>query len=84
MELRLLEERHAEELFALTDRNRDHLREWLPWVDRTRTVEDRRNFARRSLKRFAEGDGFEAGIWHEGRLGRVDQVVLGPARRSGV
>lgn len=29
-ELRLLEERHAEELYALTDRNRDHLRAWLP------------------------------------------------------
>jgi hypothetical protein len=29
-ELRLLEERHAEELSALTNRNRDHLRAWLP------------------------------------------------------
>jgi ribosomal-protein-serine acetyltransferase len=28
-ELRLLEERHAQELSDLTDRNREHLRAWL-------------------------------------------------------
>jgi len=70
-DLRLLEERHAEELSALTDRNRDHLRVWLPWVDSNRTVEDRRNFIRGSLKQFAENDGFQAGLWHEGRLAGV-------------
>jgi ribosomal-protein-serine acetyltransferase len=41
-QLRLLEERHAEELTALTDQNREHLRAWLPWVDANRTVEDRK------------------------------------------
>jgi ribosomal-protein-serine acetyltransferase len=70
-ELRLLEARHAEELSALTDRNRDHLRAWLPWVDRNRTVEDRRNFIRRALKQFAENNGFQAGIWYKGRLAGV-------------
>jgi len=45
-EVRLLEERHAQELTDLTDRNREHLREWLPWVDKNRTVEDRNNFIR--------------------------------------
>ena len=42
-ELRLLEERHAEQLADLTDRNREHLRTWLPWVDASRTVEDSKN-----------------------------------------
>ena len=70
-ELRLLEERHAEELSDLTDRNRDHLREWLPWVDRSRTVEDRKNFIRGSLKQFAENSGFQAGVWYDGRLAGV-------------
>jgi ribosomal-protein-serine acetyltransferase len=67
-ELRLLEERHAQELSDLTDRNREHLRAWLPWVDSSRTVEDRKKFIRDSLKQFAENKGFVAGIWHEGRL----------------
>ncbi len=67
-ELRLLEELHAEELTNLTDRNREHLRAWLPWVDGSRTVEDRKHFIRGALKQFAENSGFQAGIWHEGRL----------------
>ncbi len=67
-ELRLLEERHAEELSDLTDRNREHLRGWLPWVDRSRTVEDRKNFVRTALKQFAQNNGFQAGIGYEDRL----------------
>ena len=70
-ELRLLEERHAEQLADLTDRNRDLLRTWLPWVDAGRTVEDSKNFIRSTLKQFAENNGFQAGIWHEGRLAGV-------------
>jgi ribosomal-protein-serine acetyltransferase len=70
-ELRLLEERHAQELTDLTDRNREYLRAWLPWVDTSRTIEDRKNFIRGALKQFAENNGFTAGIWHEGRLAGV-------------
>ena len=36
---RLLEERHSQQFTVLTARNREHLREWLPWVDTSRTVE---------------------------------------------
>jgi ribosomal-protein-serine acetyltransferase len=39
-ELRTLEERDAPYIFALTDANRVYLRQWLPWVDSTRSVED--------------------------------------------
>jgi ribosomal-protein-serine acetyltransferase len=34
-------------------------------------VADRRNFIRRSLKQFAENNGFQAGIWYDGRLAGV-------------
>jgi ribosomal-protein-serine acetyltransferase len=70
-ELRLLEERHAEELTDLTDRNREHLRAWLPWVDANRTLEDRKSFIRGTLKQFAQNKGFVAGIWHKGRSAGV-------------
>ena len=70
-ELRLLEERHAEQLADLTDRNREHLRTWLPWVEASRIVEDSKNFIRSPLKQFAENNGFQAGIWYEGRLAGV-------------
>ena len=69
--LRLLEERHAKELTDLTDRNREHLRAWLPWVDADRTLEDRKDFIRGALQQFAHNKGFAAGIWHEGRLAGV-------------
>ena len=67
-ELRLLEERHAEELFAQVERNRAYLREWLPWLDVTTTLDDERAFIRTSLQGFAEGKAVEFGIWHQGRI----------------
>ncbi|OGF56046.1 MAG: alanine acetyltransferase [Candidatus Fraserbacteria bacterium RBG_16_55_9] len=70
-ELRLLEDRHATELFLLTDQNRDHLRRWLPWVDVTASIEITRKFIRNALKLFAANRGFQAGIWYQGRLAGV-------------
>src|ERR671920_1440151 len=44
--LRPLEEADADELFALTDRNRAHLEAWLPWVPLTRAATDSLEFIR--------------------------------------
>ena len=62
--LRLLEERHAEEVFAVVDRERGYLREWLPWVDLTTEVDYTASFIRASLEQFAKNEGISAGIWH--------------------
>ncbi len=77
-ELRLLEERHAQQLTDLTNRNREYLRAWLPWVDTNRTVEDRKNFIRGALKQFAQGqrsegspNGCTATVLQPGRYGSV-------------
>jgi ribosomal-protein-serine acetyltransferase len=70
-ELRLLEERHAEALFALVERNREHLRRWLPWLDGTKAPGDTRAFIRSALNDFAKNNGFTAGIWYAGRLAGV-------------
>jgi ribosomal-protein-serine acetyltransferase len=64
----LLEPYHAEELFRLTEENRDYLREWLPWVDHTRSVEDTRSFIELTMKEFAEQQGLTAGIRFKGNL----------------
>jgi ribosomal-protein-serine acetyltransferase len=64
LNLRLLEERHAPEVFSLVDRDRDYLREWLPWVDSTVTHDDTLSFIRSSLEQFASQKGFVAGIWN--------------------
>lgn len=62
-ELRLLEERHAPTVFGVVDRERDSLRQWLPWVDSTSTEDDTLSFIRAALEQFASNNGFTAGIW---------------------
>ena len=69
--LRLLEHRHAADVFGLVDGNREHLRRWLPWVDGTKTVNDSRAFIQSSLEKFSRNDGFDAGIWQDGKLAGV-------------
>jgi ribosomal-protein-serine acetyltransferase len=71
LSLALLEERHATELWLLTDRNRTYLRQWMPWLDWNTSEADARGFIRGSLERFATGNGFDAGIWFEGVLAGV-------------
>jgi ribosomal-protein-serine acetyltransferase len=61
--VKLMEERHAPEVYAVVDRERAYLREWLPWVDMSTSVEHTRNFIKTSLQQFAGNDGFSAGIW---------------------
>jgi len=80
-ELRMLEPRHADELFALTDRNRERLREWLPWVDGTKSADDTLKFIRDSLKRHAETGDVAAGIWSGAKLaGVIGLHIRGEAR----
>lgn len=67
-ELRLLELSHAPALFRLVASNRDHLRPWLPWVDRMLVQTDAENYIRRSLGRFAAGTEAHFGIWSDGDL----------------
>ena len=68
LELRLLELRHADELYNLIDQNREHLRRWMPWVDNTKESGDTKGFIKASLKRFADNLGFDAGIWFRDRI----------------
>jgi ribosomal-protein-serine acetyltransferase len=46
--LRLLREQDAEELFLQSDRNRQYLRNWMPWVDDTKSATDTLDFIRRA------------------------------------
>ena len=66
--LKLMEERHAPQIFAVVDRERTYLREWLPWVDLSTDVEHTLNFIKTSLLQFAANEGFSAGIWSDGEF----------------
>ena len=55
--LRLISHNDAEPLLNVVEKNREFLREWLPWVDETNTVEDIITFIRTSLKQYANNEG---------------------------
>ena len=67
-EVRALTERDAGEMFRLTDSNRFHLREWLPWLDTTVSEEDTRRFIQGGIEQDAANLGFQAGIFWSGLL----------------
>lgn len=65
LELRLIEERHAEEYFALCKGNRERFY----WLKEDYSLEDAVAFLKRDLREnFAQNNGFQAGIWFRGEL----------------
>ncbi|WP_027084426.1 GNAT family N-acetyltransferase [Cohnella panacarvi] len=68
IQLKLLEPRHADELYRLSDNNRKHLRQWLPWVDRTQSVEHTREYIQFAMNQYASNNGFQAGIFYQDQL----------------
>lgn len=67
-DLAILEQQHAEELYTLIDRNRAHLRRWLPWVDKTNSVDDTLAFIAQATRDLATDGTIVAGIRHNGVL----------------
>lgn len=67
IELRLPEERFAEEATALVRRNLEHLSEWVKWAHENFSVEDALEFIRRNRRSFAENKGYAVHIIYRGR-----------------
>lgn len=67
LDLRLNDHLHADEMFAVVDANREHLRRFMPWVDKTPTIEHTKEFIRKMHTRLADNNGFAAGIWQNDR-----------------
>lgn len=67
-DIRLIELRHAEDFFALVEKNYERLLVWCPWLEEVRTVEKTRLFIRCKLQRFADGNGFTAGFFENDSL----------------
>jgi ribosomal-protein-serine acetyltransferase len=64
IEIRLWDIADAEACFERVERNRESLREWLPWVDRTNSAEDIRNYIRTlAVPQFEANQGPNCGIW---------------------
>lgn len=66
IELRQIVESDAQRLYALTERNREYLQEWLPWVEHTHSAEDTRNFIAGALAQYHANRGPNTVILVEG------------------
>ena len=60
----------ADELFALTDANRDHLKPWMPWIGAVLSLGDTQEFIRTVTAQRARDDGYQCAI-------RVDGAIAG-------
>jgi len=69
LEIKLLEPANAEALFPMIDHDRAYLGEWLPWVERTRSAADVRQFITDIVTpQWLDNRGPQCGIWIEGVL----------------
>jgi len=69
IEIRQFEMRDAEAAFAAVDRNRQHLRRWMPWTAHTHSAADIRSFVSRTLAQSEANQGPQVGIWVDGDFG---------------
>ena len=69
---------YADELFALTDQNREFLKQWLPWLDTVTTPSDTRVFIEAQLARFQRGEGLHVALFYRDKIAGV----LGYNRRD--
>jgi len=68
LSMELLRADHAEELFALTDTNRQYLREFLPWLDLTRSLADTKAFIQSTIDQYPPGQGPQFALKYQGAL----------------
>ena len=66
-----LELSDTDELFALTDKSRSFLREWLPWLDSIRRVDDTRAFIRAAQAQVAQNNGAQLAIKIDGHIAGI-------------
>jgi ribosomal-protein-serine acetyltransferase len=67
-----VDEKHARELFELVVKNRNYLKEWLPWVNNMQDIDFIEGFIRGSIKRNKDGSEYAFVIINEGKMvGRI-------------
>ncbi|EIM08017.1 ribosomal-protein-serine N-acetyltransferase [Planococcus antarcticus DSM 14505] len=68
LSLKIQEMRDAERIFELTDTSRDYLKEWLPWLDFTKELQDTKDFIKAGSSNFVEGKSLGAVILYKGEI----------------
>lgn len=74
----------ADDLFALTQRNREYLQAWLPWVDKVKTPQDTRDFIIGQLSKFVLSEALHTCVFYDGLLaGALAYNCIDLQNRSG-
>lgn len=68
LSLKQAEVNDAERLFELTESGREYMKEWLPWLDFTVTVDDTREFVKGTMLGYAENRSLTTVIIYEGEI----------------
>ncbi len=68
LRLELLNQNHAKELFELIEHNREYLREWLPWLDNNKYLQNTIDFIKFSQKQYKDNSSLQLGIWYQYNL----------------
>ncbi|MCK4812987.1 MAG: GNAT family N-acetyltransferase [Candidatus Marinimicrobia bacterium] len=66
--LALVQDEDSIELFHLIEKNREYLRQWLPWLDMTKKEEDTKKFIKKSKDQYAQKKGLQFLIRKNGVL----------------
>src|SRR6266699_3378808 len=83
IELRPVSLDNCANLYAVIDRNRVRLREWLPWVSWSFGLDDLRAFIRDRERDNAARASLTMDVWLEGRLcGAIGLHTIDPRHRS--
>src|SRR5699024_11775049 len=67
--LRILSQRDTDALYQLTIESKEHLKQWLPWLDSIEIAEDSLQFIKNQLIALEQGKGQTYGIFAQ------DQIV---------
>jgi ribosomal-protein-serine acetyltransferase len=68
LQLRLYEEQYAEEYFALIQRNRSYLQEWMSWAHSEDSLEETKAYMKQTLLKFVNNEELQLGIWYQNML----------------
>ncbi len=68
LEMRLVEEEHAEELCSVVQENFEHLSEWMQWAVEGYSIAHTRSFIELSRRQFAKGETMNLLIFEAGKI----------------
>lgn len=68
IELRILGSTDADTIYKVIDVNRSRLREWLNWLDQTKSAKDLENFITDGEKAFSNKEMFRYGIFYNNKF----------------